>query len=405
VSLFLDVSSEPAVFRFERVALDVRRGVLLIDGAERRPRPKSYALPRFLVENAGRLLDRDAIMRAVWPDVFATDDSIARCIKEIRRALDDETSRLPRTLPRRGYMFAAQVQRGEPGTALAPGSADPALPDKPSIALLPFQNMSGDPDQDYFADGTVEDITTALSRIRWLSVIARNSAFSYKGLAVDIRQVSREPGVRYVVEGSVRKSGNRVRVTAQLIGASAGAHPWADRYDRELHDIFTVRDDIAASVASTIEPALAEAEQQRVPRKPPERLDAWEAYRRGQRRVSRGSARAPTPRHARQPARSADLSLEVLDRNDPVFRARLRHRAGVAVGGGAPAAGYSHPRAYIVACLARLGRLDEAANALDRLRREFPDDMPRMFQRPPWILPAHWAPRTEALRLVSGAAG
>jgi adenylate cyclase len=156
-----------------------------------------------------------------------------------------------------------------------------ALPDKPSIAVLPFQNMSGDPEQEYFADGMVEDIITELSRIRWLFVIARNSTFTYKGQAVAVKQVARELGVRYVLEGSVRKGGNRVRVTAQMIDATSGAHIWAERYDRDLSDIFAVQDEITASVAGVIEPALAEAEQQRVLRKPPERLDAWEAYQRG----------------------------------------------------------------------------------------------------------------------------
>jgi adenylate cyclase len=157
----------------------------------------------------------------------------------------------------------------------------PALPEKPSIAVLPFQNMSGDPEQEYFADGMVEDIITALSRIRWLFVIARNSTFTYKGGAVDVKQVGRELGVRYLLEGSVRKGGGRVRITAQLVNALTGAHLWADRYDRELTDIFAVQDEITGSVAAVIEPALAEAEQQRVSRKPPESLDAWEAYQRG----------------------------------------------------------------------------------------------------------------------------
>ncbi len=155
------------------------------------------------------------------------------------------------------------------------------LPDKPSIAVLPFQNMSGDPEQEYFADGIVEDIITALSRFRSLFVIARNSSFTYKGRAVDIKQVGRELGVRYVLEGSVRKGGNRMRITAQLIDATSGAHVWADRYDRDPSDIFAVQDEITASVAGIIEPALADAEQQRVLRKPPDSLDAWEAYQRG----------------------------------------------------------------------------------------------------------------------------
>jgi adenylate cyclase len=156
-----------------------------------------------------------------------------------------------------------------------------ALPDKPSIAVLPFQNMSGDPEQEYFADGMVEEIITALSRARWLFVIARNSSFIYKSRAVDVKQIGRELGVRYVLEGSVRKSGGRVRITAQLIDALNGAHLWADRYDRDLADIFAVQDEITGSVAAIIEPALAEAERQRVLRKPPGSLDVWETYQRG----------------------------------------------------------------------------------------------------------------------------
>ena len=278
-SYFLDAPPPSAVYRFERSTLDVRRALLVVDGEERRLRPKSFALLRFLVENAGRVVDRDAIMRAVWPDVFVTDDSIVQCIKEIRRAIDDEAARVVQTSPRRGYVFAAELETVE--SMAPPPPAGPPLPDNPSIAILPFLNMSGDAEQEYFADGTVEEITTALSRIRWLFVIARNSSFIYKGRAVDIKQVSRELGVRYVLEGSVRKSGNRVRVTAQLIDAIVDKHLWADRYDRDLSDIFAVQDDIAASVASILEPTLADAEQNRVLREPPERLDAWEAYQRG----------------------------------------------------------------------------------------------------------------------------
>jgi adenylate cyclase len=152
------------------------------------------------------------------------------------------------------------------------------LPDKPSIAVLPFQNMSGDPEQEYFADGMVEEIITALSRIRWLFVIARNSSFTYKGEAVDVTQVGRELGVRYVLEGSVRKGGNRVRITAQLIDATNGAHLWADRFDGQLEDVFELQDKVAISVAGVIEPTLRQAEIERARRKRPDSLDAYELY-------------------------------------------------------------------------------------------------------------------------------
>ena len=152
------------------------------------------------------------------------------------------------------------------------------MPDKPSLAVLPFQNMSGDPEQEYFADGMVEEITTAIARLPWLFVIARNSAFTYKGKAVDVKQVARELGVRYVLEGSVRKGGNRVRITGQLIDAATGNHIWADRFDGALDDIFELQDQVASSVVGAIEPRLRQSEMERAARKPTESLDAYDLY-------------------------------------------------------------------------------------------------------------------------------
>ncbi|HYM31932.1 MAG TPA: adenylate/guanylate cyclase domain-containing protein [Candidatus Cybelea sp.] len=155
------------------------------------------------------------------------------------------------------------------------------LPDRPSIAVLPFQNMSGDPEQEYFADGIAEEIITALSRFRQLFVIARNSSFTYKGRAVDVKQVARELGVRYVLEGSVRKSANRIRITGQLIDASSGAHLWADRFDGGLEDIFDLQDQVTATVVSAIAPKIEQAEIERTKRKPTDKLDAYDYYLRG----------------------------------------------------------------------------------------------------------------------------
>jgi adenylate cyclase len=163
---------------------------------------------------------------------------------------------------------------------LAPAATLP-LPDKPSIAVLPFANMSGDPEQEFFADGIAEDVITALSRYPSLFVIARNSSFTYKGRAVDVKQVGRELGVRYVLEGGLRKSGNRIRVTAQLVEAETGKHVWGERYDRDLADIFAVQDEITEAVTIAITPAIADAEQHRAMRKPPQSLGAWAAYQRG----------------------------------------------------------------------------------------------------------------------------
>ena len=172
----------------------------------------------------------------------------------------------------------ACARRGRSASHRAPPLA---LPDKPSIAVLPFQNMSGDPEQEYFADGMVEEIITALSRMRWLFVIARNSSFTYKGRAVDVKQVGRELGVRYVLEGSVRKAGNRVRITGQLIDAATGAHLWADRFDGGLRGIFDLQDQVTASVVGAIAPKLEQAEIERAKRKPTESLDAYDYYLRG----------------------------------------------------------------------------------------------------------------------------
>jgi adenylate cyclase len=187
------------------------------------------------------------------------------------------------TQPIRAYRVG-----GASATALTAPSLP--LPDKPSIAVLPFQNLSGDPEQEFFADGIAEDIITALSRYSSLFVIARNSSFTYKGHAVDVKQVGRELGVRYALEGSVRKAGNRVRVAAQLVEAEAGNHVWAERYDRDLTDIFALQDEITQAVTIAIAPAVADAEQRRAMRRPPENLDAWAAYQRGLWHFSKGTA-------------------------------------------------------------------------------------------------------------------
>ena len=165
--------------------------------------------------------------------------------------------------------------------AVGSKGSPPPLPDKPSIAVLPFENMSGDAEQEYFADGIAEDIITALSRFHWFFVIARNSSFSYKGTSPDIREVARDLGVQYVLEGSVRKAGSRVRVTAQLIDAATGRHIWADRFDRELEDIFAVQDEITESITAAVAPAFASVEAQRAEHKAPESLDAWDYAIRG----------------------------------------------------------------------------------------------------------------------------
>jgi TolB-like protein/class 3 adenylate cyclase len=191
------------------------------------------------------------------------------------------------TQPIRAYRIVCKTSPAIPNT----GSSLP-LPDKPSIAVLPFQNMSGDPEQEYFADGMVEEIITALSKMRWFFVIARNSSFTYKGRPVDVKRVGRELGVRYVLEGSVRKGGSRLRITTQLVDAESGNHVWAERYDRDLSDIFAVQDEITERVVAAIEPELYEAENIRSRRKPPENLDAWECVIRALSAIGQGTSEA-----------------------------------------------------------------------------------------------------------------
>jgi len=179
--------------------------------------------------------------------------------------------------PVRAYRLALDQNAAKTESAAPEKSPPPlALPDKPSIAVLAFQNMSGDPEQEYFADGMVEDITTGLSRFKWLFVIARNSTFTYKGKLVDVNRVGRELGVRYVLEGSVRKAAGRVRITTQLIEAETRTHIWAERYDRDIDDIFALQDDITISTVAAIEPSLRQAEIERAKRKRPENLDAYD---------------------------------------------------------------------------------------------------------------------------------
>ena len=269
------------VFRFEGYALDVTRGRLLSGHGEVGLRPKCFATLRYLVENADRLISKEEMIKAVWPDVFVTDDSLTQCVREVRLALGDSEQRIIKTLPRRGYLFAAPVSG--PESELGPTSAAStpigrlgaqSTAPRLSIAVLPFTNLSNDPTQEYFADGLTESLTTDLSRIPGSFVIARYSAFTYKGKAIDVKQVGQELGVRYVLEGSVQKGSGRIRVNAQLIDAQTGTHLWAERYDRDRADLLAIQDDITGRIALSLDVALYEAESQRALRERPDDPDA-----------------------------------------------------------------------------------------------------------------------------------
>jgi TolB-like protein len=224
---------------------------------------RAFDLLSLLVDRRGEVVPKEAIMQAVWPGLAIEDGNLTVQISTLRRVLDRDraTGSCIQTIAGRGYRFLLPVSEVENSDAQK--AAKIALPSKPSIAVLPFENLSGDPEQDYFADGMVEEIITALSRIRWLFVIARNSSFSYKGQAVDIKRVGEELGVHYVLEGSVRKASDRVRITVQLIETATGAHLWSEHFDSPLRDVFELQDNVAASVAGAIEPTLQAAEVHR----------------------------------------------------------------------------------------------------------------------------------------------
>jgi TolB-like protein/Tfp pilus assembly protein PilF len=285
------------LFLFDDFALDTDRRELRGSAGLVAVEPQVFDLLTYLVSNRDRVVTKDDILAAVWHGRIVSESALTTRINAARSAIGDsgEAQRLIKTLPRKGLRFVGVVREAkEPMAAPLPSPPGPlgrlALPDQPSIAVLPFANLSGDSVQEYFADGIVEEIITALSCMRWLFVIARNSSFAYKGRATDVRQVGHELGVRYLLEGSVRKAADRVRITAQLIEAATGAHLWAGRYDRDLADAFLVQDEITGSVVGAIEPELRKAERQRANRKSPETINAWDQYMRGMWRFYQSTA-------------------------------------------------------------------------------------------------------------------
>jgi TolB-like protein len=291
-------------YLFEDCVLDTDRRELRRGSALVAVEPQVFDLLVHLIRHRDRVISKDELLDSIWQGRLVSESALFNRINAARSAIGDTGDRqgLIRTLPRKGLRFVGEVREGHAspegeGPSTARSSADNAkpqgedqplpLPERPSIAVLPFTNMSGDPDQEHFADGISEDLITGLARIRWLFVIARNSTFVYKGRAIDVKQVSRELGVRYVLEGSVRRAGARLRISAQLVDAMTGGHHWAERYDRELGDIFAVQDEITRSVAAAIEPHLLAAEGVRALARSADDLDAWEQVARARAHVWR----------------------------------------------------------------------------------------------------------------------
>lgn len=272
------------IYRFGSFELDTDAYELRSGNAILPLEPKIYDLICFLIKNPGRLISRRELIDGVWDGRIVSDAAISTCIKAARKALGDSgnAQNYIRTVRGRGVQFAADIQadhtageNGLPASRLDPVSREP------SIAVLPLTNMSSEPELEHVADGIAEDLIAALSRMRGFHLIARNSTFTYKGKAVHVKQVGEDLGVRYVVEGSVRKAGNRLRVAVQLIDAEFDTHLWAESYDREVEDIFSLQDEITRLIAGAIEPELGEAEAERTRQKPPESFDAWDCYYRG----------------------------------------------------------------------------------------------------------------------------
>jgi TolB-like protein len=277
-------------FCFSDQTLDTDRRELCRGAHHVSVEPQVFDLLVYLLENRERVVSKDDLIAAVWGGRIVSESTLTSRINAARKAVGDSgrDQKLIRTISRKGFRFVGSLRLQELGseTPEHPGphaddsveSSRPALPplDRPAIAVLPFTNLSGEPEQEYFSEGISEDIITALSKLRWFYVIARNSSFIYKSKPVHIKQVGQELGVGYVVEGSVRKEGNRVRITAQLNDVVTGVHIWSEHYDRSLADVFAVQDEITQAIVAAIEPQLYAAENFRARRKAPDSMDAWD---------------------------------------------------------------------------------------------------------------------------------
>jgi TolB-like protein len=274
---------------FADYTLDTDRRELRCGSESIEVEPQVLDLLVYLMQHRDRVVSKDDLIASVWGGRIVSDTTLTSRIYAARRAIGDNgrDQKLIRTIARKGLRFIGDVctqAGGEAAQAIEPlpdaagkvSQGAPPLPDRPAIAVLPFSNMSDDPEQDYFSDGISEDIITALSKLRWFFVIARNSSFAYKGKSVHLKQIAEELGVGYVVEGSVRKNGDRVRITVQLNDVFTGRHIWAERYDRNLADVFAIQDEITEAIVAAIEPQLYAAENFRAQRKPPDSLDAWD---------------------------------------------------------------------------------------------------------------------------------
>ncbi len=289
-------------YLFEDYVLDPERRELYRGANVVSVAPQVFDLLDYLIRNRERVVSKDDLINAIWKGRSVSDAALTTRLNVARSTIGDsgEEQRLIKTLPRKGFRFIGTVREANQplGTgAILDGrmeAREPALPlpDRPSIAVLPFANLSSEPDQEYFADGIVEEIIIALCRFKTLFVIARNSSFTYRDRAANLKQVGRELGVRYILEGSIRKSANRVRITGQLVDTTTGVHIWADRFDATLEDIFELQDQLSTMIVGAISPKLEQAEIERARRKPTESLHAYDYYLRGMASFHHGSRKS-----------------------------------------------------------------------------------------------------------------
>ena len=288
-------------FVFGNYTLDSDRRELTRESETIALGPRVFDLLLYMLQHSERVVSKRELLHAIWAGRAVSESTMTSHINAVRNAIGDSGSeqRLIRTVARKGFRFVADVRmvdrlgRSAPGQVDSGSKGQPApvltIPDRPSMAVLPILNLSPDLRQDFFADGVVEDIIAALSRMGWLLVAARSSSFTYKGRAVDVKQVGRELGVRYVLEGSIRKLADRMRITSQLIDATTGVHVWAERFEGSINDSFQLQDEIVASIVGAIVPQLERAEIERAHRKSTDNLDAYDYYMRGMRKFHQGT--------------------------------------------------------------------------------------------------------------------
>lgn len=265
----------PKQVRLGNITLDTARASLTGPDGPIDLRRKSFDVLCYLVGHPDRIVSKQELLAEVWPSLVVGDDSLAQCISDIRRAFGPTARDVIKTVPRRGYILDIPVEAVDASPPAVALSSRSERSDRPSIAVLPFTCFGGEAEQEYFSDGVTEDIITELSRFSELLVIARNSSFQYKGQSIDVRRVGQELAVDYVLEGSVRREKDKVRVTAQLVDAANGVHCWAERYDRSIEDVLAVQDDVARAIVAVLAVQVNKAERERVLLKPP---SAWQAY-------------------------------------------------------------------------------------------------------------------------------